>query len=477
MDTIRRRGTAAVAALALLGAVLVTGAASPAGGAAYQGNCRGADAATQALLGVLGGSLTIPVEVTGTVSDTVAPDDGSFPVDFSWALKVDGASSDFEALWDVVGANSISASVSGVKLPVLVSGNGTTATNVTGTPPDRSVTIVRGETSSITEGPFTADIPITGDAGDQIVFTVGNPELTLGLDIASLGGNTELALVCDISRKFATTTIAVEGAPTIDSVDKQVDKGGTVTVDVNELITEGDSPLIPGSLEIAEQPAEGTAALSDDGILTYDAPDADTEVSIGLKVCGEEIEVVPANPGTDEVQQLVVEEPYVANKKALRISYVVNDTETALRDQTEPGGLPVFSEPKPPLAAELQAHLETAPGVSAGDIVVTGGPDAADRLGTQTNPYAITYTGTLATTDVADLVVGEFQGWPPRAWLDAIVEFASGLGGGGEDGDGGETEGGDTGDEGGGSALDDFLADLDVNAILESITNLFPGPP
>jgi hypothetical protein len=172
------------------------------------------------------------------------------------------------------------------------------------------------------------------------------------------------------------------------------------------------------------------------------------------------------------VQQLVFEEPYSGGKKALRLSYVINDTETALQDQTEPGGLPVFSEPNPPLAAELQAHLETAPGVSAGDIVVTGGPDAADRLGTQTNPYTITYTGNLATTDVADLVVGEFQGWPPRSWLDAILEFASGLGGDGEDGDGGET-----GDEGGGSPLDDFLADLDVNAILESITDLFPGPP
>ena len=466
-----------MAALALLGAVLVTGAATRADGAVYEGNCRGADAATQTLLGVLGGSLTIPIEVTGTVPETVAPDDGSFAVDFTWVLKVDGGSADFEALWGVVGANSISASVSGVKLPVVISGAGTTATDVTGTPPDRSVTIVRGETSIITEGPFTADIPITGNAGDQVVFTVGSPELTLGLDIASLGGNTELALVCDIGRKFATTTIAVEGAPTIDSVEEKVDKGGTVTVDVNDLITEGDSPLIPGSLEIAEQPADGTATLSDAGILTYRAPDADTEVAIGLKVCGEEIEVVPANPGTDEVQQLVVEDPYTSGKKVLRISYVVNGTETALRDQTEPGGLPLFSDPKPPLAAELQAHLETASGVSAGDIVVTGGPDEADRLGTQTNPYTITYTGNLATTDVADLAVGQFEGWPPQAWLDGILEFASGLGGGGDDGsDGGETEGGDTGDEGG-SPFDDFLANLDVNAILDSINSLFPDPP
>jgi hypothetical protein len=201
------------------------------------------------------------------VPDTVAPDDGSFAVDFTWALIVDGASSEFDALWGVIGANSVTAAVTGINLPVLISGSGTTATDVTGTPAYRSVTIVKGESTRIEEGPFPADIPITGNAGDRIIFTVGNPGLTLGLTIASLGGDINLALTCDVGRKFATTTIAVEGAPTIDSVDEQVDKGGTVTVDVNELITEGDSPLIPGSLEIGEQPAEGTASLSDDGIL------------------------------------------------------------------------------------------------------------------------------------------------------------------------------------------------------------------
>ena len=458
----------------MLGAVLVTGAAPPAGGTVFQGNCRGADAATRTLLGVLGGSLTIPIEVTGTVPGTVAPDDGSFPVEFSWSLEVDGAAPEFAALWAVVGANSLTAQVSGINLPVLVSGSGTTATDVTGTPAGRSITIRRGESVSIGEGPFSADIPITGNAGDQIVFTVGNPGLTLGLTVASLGGDIDLALICDISRKFATTTIAVEGAPTIDSIDEQVDKGGTLTVDVNELITEGDSPLIPGSLEIAEPPAEGTASLSDSGILTYDAPDADTEVSIGLKVCGEEIELVPANPGTDEVQQVVVEEPYAGNRRPLFIGYVVNGSETEVVSYAESPFFPVFSDLRPPLAAELQAQLETAPGVAPGDVVVTGGPDAADRLGTQSNPYTITYAGNLATTDVADLVVGEFSGWPPRAWLDAIIEFASGLGGGGDDGEGGETDG----DEGtGDSAIDDFLANLDINAILESITSLFPDPP
>ena len=479
MDTIRRRGTAGFAALAILGAVLVTGAASPAGGTVFQGNCRGADAATRTLLGVLGGSLTIPIEVTGTVPGTVAPDDGSFPVEFSWSLEVDGAAPEFAALWAVVGANSLTAQVSGINLPVLVAGNGTTATDVTGTPAGRSITIKRGESVSIAEGPFTADIPITGNAGDQVVFTVGNPGLTLGLTVASLGGDIDLALICDISRKFATTTIAVEGAPTIDSVDEKVDKGGTLTVDVNELITEGDSPLIAGSLEISESPAEGTASLSDSGILTYEAPDADTEVSIGLRVCGEEIELVPANPGTDEVQQVVVEEPYAGNRRPLFIGYVVNGSETEVVSYAESPFFPVFSDLKPPLAAELQAQLETAPGVAPGDVVVTGGPDAADRLGTQSNPYTITYTGNLATTDVADLVVGEFSGWPPRAWLDAIIEFASGLGGGGDDGEGGETGGGETdGDEGtGDSAIDDFLANLDINAILESITSLFPDPP
>ncbi len=479
METIRRKGTAVFAALTMLGAVLVTGTAGPAGSTVFQGNCRGADAATQTLLGVLGGSLTIPIEVTGTVPATVAPDDGSFPAEFSWSLEVDGGAPEFAALWAVVGADSLTAQVTGINLPVLVSGAGTTATDVTGTPADRSITVRRGESVSIAEGPFTADIPITGSAGDQIVFTVGDPRLTLGITVAALGGDVDLALVCEISRKFATTTIAVEGAPTIDSIDEQVDKGDTLTVDVNELITEGDSPLIPGSLEIAEQPAEGTASLSETGILTYEAPDADTEVSIGLRVCGEEIELVPANPGTDEVQQLVVEEPYAGNRRPLFIGYVVNGSETEVHSYAESPFFPAFSELKPPLASELQAQLETAPGISPGDVVVTGGPDAADRVGTQANPYTITYAGTLATTDVADLVVGEFAGWPPRAWLDAIIEFASGLGGGGDDGDGGDTEGGETdGDEGtGDSAIDDFLADLDINAILESITSLFPDPP
>lgn len=97
-------------------------------------------------------------------------------------------------------------------------------------------------------------------------------------------------------------------------------------------------------------------------------------------------------------------------------------------------------------------------------------------MGTQADPCTITYAGSLATIDMADLVVGAFTGWPPRAWLDAIIEFASGLGGGGDDG---ETEGGDTdADEGtGDSAIDEFLADLDINAILESVTSLFPDPP
>ncbi len=272
--------------LCVFGAALVTVAAAPAGGAVFPSNCRGGDAATDVLVGAVG-LVPIPVEVTGSVPGTVAPDGASVPVEFNWSLEVDGGNPGLAYLWDLVGVDMITVEIVDVTLPLLVSGAGTTATDVTGTPPDGSVTLVKGEKVFITAGPFAADIPVTGSAGDQIFFAVGDPLLTVRVELGGLGGPIDLVLACGVGRLFATTTIAVEGAPTIDSIDQQVDRGGTLAVDVNELITEGDGPLIPGSLEITEPPLMGTASLSDAGILTYDAPDADTEVWIGLRVCGE----------------------------------------------------------------------------------------------------------------------------------------------------------------------------------------------
>ena len=164
MGSIRRRTAAFLAAVSLLGAVLVTAGAAPAGSAVFPSNCRGGDAATDVLLGA-GGAIPISVEVTGTVPATVAPGDGSAPVEFSWSLEVDGGNPDRAHLWDLVGADTITVEILDLTLPVVVSGAGTTATDVTGTPPDGPVTFVKGEKVFLTGGPFTADIPITGSGG------------------------------------------------------------------------------------------------------------------------------------------------------------------------------------------------------------------------------------------------------------------------------------------------------------------------
>ncbi len=214
------------------------------------------------------------------------------PVEFNWSLEVDGGNPELAYLWDGVGADTITIEIVDLTFPVVVSGAGTTATDVTGTPPDGAITIVKGEKVFITGGPFTADLPITGSAGDQIFFAIGDPSFGLVVTIGVVGP-IELVLVCEVGRLFAVTTIAVEGAPTIDSIAEAVDRNATLTVDVNELITEGDGPLIPGSLEITEPPAEGTLSLSVTGTLTYEAPDADDEVWMGLRVCGE----APAESG------------------------------------------------------------------------------------------------------------------------------------------------------------------------------------
>ncbi len=298
MGTMRRRAAAAVAVICLFAAVLVTATVAPAGGDVFPSNCRGGNETTEILLGGFGAiprTIPLSVGVTGTVPATVGPGDGGFPVEFNWSLELDGDNPDLAYLWDYARTDSITVEIVDLTLPVLVSGAGTTVTDVTGTPPDGSATFVKGEKTVITGGSVTADIPITGSGGDQIFFAVGEPTFGLLVDLRRLNNPIDLALACDVRRLFAATTISVDGAPTIDSIDEQVDRGGTLAVDVGALITEGDGPLIPGSLEITEPPAEGAASLSDTGTLTYDAPDEDGEVWIGLRVCGEP--AAPTDPG------------------------------------------------------------------------------------------------------------------------------------------------------------------------------------
>ena len=299
MGLTRRRTAAVVSALCLWGAGLVgagpfAAGAAPTAEAEYAATCRrGGDAATDVLLSVR--PLPLTVGVAGTAPAAVGPDDGSMAVEFSWSIEIDGADPEVAYLWDLIGADSVTAEVVDVTMPVVVSGAGTTATDVTGTPPDGPVTFVKGEPTFITGGPFAAELPVTGSAGDQIFFAVGDPRLTVRMTLPGASAPIDLVLACGVGRLFATTAISVDGAPVIESVDRQVDVGGTLTLDVNDLITAGDGPLIPGSLEISEPPAEGTTSLSDTNMLTYAAPDADTEVWIGLRACGEP--VVGTEPG------------------------------------------------------------------------------------------------------------------------------------------------------------------------------------
>lgn len=308
--------------------------------------------------------------------------------------------------------------------------------------------------------------PITTTAGGIITYRVAGVTLTAALSVKGQSFVLNLTCAPSGSNLITKTTVKDPDAPAFNPevVQREAEAGGTVTVDMNGVVTAGKTPLIADSLKIVEAPAAGTATM-ENGILTFQAPNEAGTYSVTVEACGEP-KPESGMPGINEVQRLQLGDNWkdeFLGPRPVAFTLKVGEEETdviwtaetvlgPLLDPLPRGGKMPNSKDwapenragqvndylvgiayKRPKAATIQKALEALPSIGAGNIVVTQSEE-------DNKIFDIEFIGDLAEQDVPQI---ELAGWftvPPQEVLDRIGDAVAGA----LDGMGGDEEGGDT---------------------------------
>lgn len=528
-----RVAVAAVAAstLVVLGSFGITPSGADPVTKTLTGSCGGADDASIALLNALGGSLTVPFEVTADVPPTLEPEQSGSPISFTWKVQL---ASD---VVDKVVAIDPVLTVSNLVLDMGVNGP-TETTVVEGRPAPLDVVLAAGQPADIVQGPFTGTLEGVGKGG-LIRYSPKAISFTIAVDLS--GQAREINIACSASGTVATTSIKIPGSPEIvQPITLSAQPGETVTVDVlGQYVTNGvdengnELPVDPSSLKVIEGPASVV-----NGQIQLTAGDAGTTTSATFEVCAGTL------PGVNEVQRITIDPSNDAMRRSVGFTLTYGEEETApiwlarkwkefpeeggsllgnifnaifvglLSEHQDIGGtypetypVPVdwraesfayfFTDRFEPTPELIQDALESLPGIGEGGVEVTG---------VEGEPFTfdITFVGPNAEKDVDSVGVGNYYSILPRETLTFILEQAQGLlGGDGED-DGPAIPEGLTLQEYADQLRDELnaavlsgnldlageklnalvailpdllISNIDVDAVIAFITGLFPQPP
>ena len=399
------------------------------------GTCTGADAATNALLGALGGTnLAVDFTINADVPKTLDPGQSGVPISFTWSVSLGS-----DLINKAVGAGLTQLTIRNAVFDTVVAGP-TSTTQVLGRPADQSITLAANMPSSIPQGPFTGTLNDVGQSG-VITYKTG----TIGFTItAQLGGERNLNITCSAPGLIASSPIKVPGSPDITQpIEYGANAGQVFAVNViGEYVTRGKTDIVPSSLRVVDGPG-----VIENGNLVVTAGGAPSSNSVTFEVCGLPVKVADAVPGTNEVQHLSLDKGTDLLKKSIGFTLKLGGQETAPIWTATPNllgrgifgngplafGMPttkvanwaeqagsyaLWTDPALPPAATLQAALEALPTVGAGNVAVT-----------QTAPgeYDLAFQGALAGKDVASLSVGDFYSNLPLETLDSIIAAASSL--------------------------------------------------
>ncbi len=429
-------------------------------------SCGGADAASSGILdtaaGILG-SNRLPVNLVisgGDIPDTAGLDQ-EINAAFDWTATMG------QDLIDKAAALIPSLTISNVSVQQVVRGPATPTEFTKTVPGPINITPRVGVPASLPFG--TVGGPITTTAGGIVTYRVGAVTLGAGLSLAGATINLKLNCAVQGSNLIAKTTVRDPDAPIFNPevVTLEANAGETVTKDLlGEVITPGKTPLMNETLKIVEQPAGGSASITD-GVFSFTAPAEAGTYSTTVEICGAP-KAESGTPGVNELQELTVGENWsgqgILAPRPVAFSLNVGDEETDLiwtarhnvsdllfplplggrvptADNWAPadragivGDYALFTTYRAPTAAQIQGAIERLPNVGAGNVAVTAvddGPNPAVVTG-----FDIEFVGALGEQDVPDISLGQWYAVPPQEILDrisAVVTSLSGsLGGDGE---------------------------------------------
>ena len=425
---LRGRVSRAMVVAALVGALFAVSSGTPTSAAVSKtvvGTCTGADAASTALIGALGGSsLQVPFTITSDVPATLEPEQSGSPIGFTWTVALD------QGLIDkAVGLGLSTLTVKNAKLNVKVSGP-TSTTGVESSPiPDIALSLAAGQPASLTQGPFTSTLKDVGKGG-IIKYSAGDISLTI---VAALAGTVNnVNVTCSAPGTVATTSIKIPGSP---DVVQPIELAGQPNVPTNvdvlgKYVTDGtdekgvERPVQPETLKVLEGP--GTIV---NGQVQVAAAAAGTTSSVTFEVCSGTL------PGVNEVQRLVIDPSPDALKKG--IAFTLGFKETTSNPITLLGIPFVFTTPAPdqwiyeannyiftvhevPSPEKIDAALEAMPAIGVGGVSVKA---VAGKPG----QYDIEFTGVNGEKDVPALSAPSYYSVFPQEILAQIVALAGQL--------------------------------------------------
>jgi hypothetical protein len=435
---------------ALMGAALVWGSA-PTGAATtktFTPVCTDPDG----LLASLG---IAPPPVTATVEAPafVEPGQTGVPVSVSYSVLLDAKLVDL-----ALGAGGPTLALSNVKSQTVVSGPpATSTTSIPGDWAGTTITLTAGQPATIALPKFEGTLNDIGSGG---VIKLSSQSVQFTVTVVGKA----VTVTCTTGVTIATIPIKIAGSPDIvQPIDVDGAEGQDVTVDVlADFVTNGrtkdgvEQQVDPSTLKVLE----GNATVVDGKIVAV-SPAAGTSADVTFEVCAGTVEIAPADPGTSEVQELrIFREPATDfSKRMLGARFALGGGPGAplWTAQTRIGGLPwappfvpdeatnpnwwsnnvnnfaiVQSDFRYPSAAELQASLESVPGIGAGNVKVTRGTvQSVKGTKLQYMPFNVEFTGALARTSVNPISVAKMYSFLPTEILDNLLALAGSAGGGG----------------------------------------------
>ena len=491
----------AVLVIALTGLTVVGMSQTPASAAVTKQLVASCSSDNPAISAILGPSVGIPFSITYEGPTELQPDQDDVPVSFTWGLALPD---ELVTLANGQGVTSVQGT--NIHADLAVSGP-TDLTEVPGRPPDMTIVVAPGASTAF--GPFGATITNIGSAG-SVRFALKDIAFTINLSIA--GASIVATMTCAPGATVISVPVKVPGAPDITQpISITGAPGQAVDVDVlGQYVKPGvdksgqTKAVLPETLKIID----GPAAIQNGHVVVTNGASGTTTAT--FEVCAADI---VASEGVSEVETLTLANPatFGAVKKSLGFTLNFDGqvtspiwTHNSPFSVTRPTSLPADIEGSTgwqqhlggsllgylaagyadPDAATIQSALEALPNVGAGNIKVTqNGPQQ----------YTIEFLGTLAKTDVPEIKVEKYFSLLPQEWLQNIIGAAQGLA------PDPNAPPGPTADELRAqaqdaitlpdidvglyfqlrirAALQDFLDNLDVNALIASLTGLFAMAP
>lgn len=453
--------TAAVAA----GTFAWTGGSTAAGAATTTFTCAGIDgdqagsiagAAKSSrelltLLATLGGTaeLALPVEVSLSAPASVSTGAGAF--DASVAYKISLPDSLVKSAKDLLKVSTIK--VANASFAVDVSGAATGS--LVGTTPSIDVSLA---TSPVTVTQTIAG-KVTPIAAGLVYYRPGATRLSVVVngEVPGFAKISTITVACTASGLLGSTAVRPPGSPVIapTPIVVPVAAGATASVDLangSRVTPDQGNPVMWSSLRLIGNATGGSATLGNRAV-TYTAPSKNGSYDVTFEICGAPRTVTGA-PGVNEVQTFKFSDLAYSrdfpNVHPLSFTLTFDGKETApivtsFVDVDLFGNVTTYpyipgddgsrtlnilaGRFAPPSAATVQAALEALPNVAPGDIAVAGGPVSANDLA---NPYTFTFGGALAHTDVAQVTLGNWNTWLPNEGLSAVLAAAKSFSGGGQ---------------------------------------------